>query len=194
MRKQLFLILLTVTIIAKAQNNNNFKETESQRLMTKFSKEKRHSLSLDVIAALGFPAFNPRYEFSLNKYSAIGADLNINFDTGDGTEIIEKFSFSPYYRQYFFSKEDFGAKGFYGEGFLKFYSYKTDLIFLFGNGANGQTYFDAAIGVGIGWKWVSDSGFLIDLNGGLGRSLGFSDNSDGREFIGKFGLNFGWQF
>ena len=118
-KKQLFLILLTLSVIAKAQTKTDSKETESQKSMTKFSKTKRHSLSLDVIAGLVFPAFNPRYEYSLNKYSGLGADLNINFDNENGSEILEKFSFSPYYRQYFFSKKDYGAKGFYGEGFLK---------------------------------------------------------------------------
>lgn len=196
MRKQLFLILLTVSFIAKAQNNTDTKETERQKRMTEFSKAKRHNLSLDVIAALGFPAFNPRYEYVLNKYSGIGADLNINFDNENGSEILEKFSFSPYYRQYFFSKEDYGAKGFYGEGFLKFYTYENDFGFLFGNSinTNTETYFETAVGVGIGWKWVSDSGFLIDINGGLGRNLGFADDPDERDFTGKFGVNFGWQF
>lgn len=194
MRKQLFLILLTASVIAKAQNNTNSKETESQKHMTEFSKTKRHSLSLDVITALAFPAFNPRYEYVLNRYSGIGADLNINFDNENGTEILETFSFSPYYRQYFFSKEDYGAKGFYGEGFFKLYTYKNDISFFFGNSINTETYFETAIGVGIGWKWVSDSGFLIDINSGLGRNLGFADDPVERDFTGKFGVNFGWQF
>jgi hypothetical protein len=95
MKKQLFLILLTISFGAKAQNNTDFEETESQKHMTKFSKAKRHSLSLDVIAGLVLPAFNPRYEYILNKYSGIGADLNINFDDEKGSEIFGKFSFSP---------------------------------------------------------------------------------------------------
>ena len=131
MKNQLFLILLIVSVIAKAQNNTDSKDTESQKHMTEFSNAKRHSLSLDVIAGLAFPAFNPRYEYLLNKYSGIGADLNINFDDENGSEILEKFSFSPYYRQYFFSKEDYDAKGFYGEGFLKFYTYENDFSFAY---------------------------------------------------------------
>ncbi len=196
MKKQLFIILLAISVMAKAQNKTDSKETESQKNMTEFSKAKRHSLSLDVVAGLVFPAFNPRYEYVLNKYSGIGADLNINFNNENGSEILEKFSFSPFYRQYFFSKEDYGAKGFYGEGFLKFYTYENDFNFWFGNSANtnDETYFETAIGVGIGWKWVSDSGFLIDINSGLGRNLGFADDPNERDFTGKFGLNFGWQF
>ena len=196
MKKQLFLILLIISVIAKAQNKTDANETESQKSMTELSKKKRHSLSLDVIAGLVFPAFNPRYEYVLNKYSGIGADLNINFDDENGSQILEKFSFSPYYRQYFFSKEDYGAKGFYGEGFLKFYTYENETYFFFGDAinTNTETYSETAIGVGIGWKWISNSGFLIDINGGLGRNLGFTDDSNQRDFTGKFGVNFGWQF
>tara|TARA_B110000285_G_scaffold208119_1_gene248064 strand:+ start:41 stop:625 length:585 start_codon:yes stop_codon:yes gene_type:complete len=194
MKKQLFLILLTISVIAKAQTKSDTIETESQKSMTELSKKKRHSLSLDVIAGLVFPAFNPRYEYVLNKYSGIGADLNINFDDENGSQILEKFSFSPYYRQYFFSKEDYGAKGFYGEGFLKFYTYENDTYFFGDPITNTEVYFETALGVGIGWKWVSNSGFLIDINGGLGRNLGFTEDPNQRDFTGKFGVNFGWQF
>lgn len=196
MKRQLFLILLTISLVANAQDKTDAKETESQKRMTEFSKTKPHALSLDVIAGLVYPAFNSRYEYTLNKYSGIGADLNINFDNENGTEALEKFSFSPYYRQYFFSKEDYGAKGFYGEGFLKFYTYENDDRLFFGDAikTNIKTYFETAAGVGIGWKWVSDSGFLIDINFGLGRNFGFSDDPNKRVFTGKSGLNFGWQF
>ena len=194
MKKQLFLILLTISVIAKAQTKSDTIETESQKSMTELSKKKRHSLSLDVIAGLVFPAFNPRYEYVLNKYSGIGADLNINFDDENESQILEKFSFSPYYRQYFFSKEDYGAKGFYGEGFLKFYTYENDTYFFGDPIINTKAYFETALGVGIGWKWVSNSGFFIDINGGLGRNLGFADDPNDRDLTGKFGVNFGWQF
>ena len=95
----------------------------------------------------------------------------------------------------FFSKEDYGAKGFYGEGFLKFYTYENETYF-FGDSINTNTeaYFETALGIGIGWKWVSNSGFFIDINGGLGRNLGFADDPNDRDLTGKFGVNFGWQF
>ncbi|WP_408029368.1 hypothetical protein [Tenacibaculum xiamenense] len=198
MKKQLFMILLAINFMVKAQNKTDSRETESQKSMTEFSKAKRHSLSLDVVAGLVFPAFNPRYEYVLNKYSGIGADLNINFGNDDWLGVFDKFSFSPYYRRYFFSKEDYGAKGFYGEGFLKFYTYENKPIIIFGpenpTNTNDKTYFETAIGISIGWKWVSDSGFLIDINTGFGRNLGFADDPNKQDFTGKFGLNFGWQF
>ena len=196
MKKDIFILLVTLSIMAKAQNKSDSNETESQKRMTEFSNTKRHSLSLDVIAVLIFPALNSRYEYVLNKYSSIGTDFNLNFDDENGSKILEKFSFSPYYRQYFFSKEDYGAKGFYGEGFLKFYTYEDDSRFLMEDfiNTNNEVFFETAIGVGIWWKWISDSGFVIDINGGLGRNFGLVSNPSERDFTGKFGINFGWQF
>ncbi len=194
----LLLVLLVASVIVSAQNKTDSNETDSQKRMTEFSKIKRHNLSLDVVAALIFPAFNPRYEYTLSKYSSIGGDLNINFDDDKGTENLEKFSFMPYFRQYFFSKEDYGAKGFYGEGFLKFYTFERDATgsFACSNNTITESYFEAALGVGIGWKWVSASGFLIDINTGLARNFGFADILDDYEFdyTGKLGVNFGWRF
>jgi hypothetical protein len=193
---QLFLFLLTISLATNAQNNTDFQETDSQKRITEFSEKKRHGVSLDVIAGLGFSNFNPRYEYVLDKYSGIGADLNINLDRNNGTEVIEKFSFSPFYRQYFFSKEDYGAKGFYGEGFLKFYTYSNDFSTVFGDivTSDNKSFFETAIGVGIGWKWISNSGFLIDISAGLGRNLGFANDPEERDLAGKFGINLGWQF
>ena len=74
-------------------------------------------------------------------------------------------------------------------------------IFFFDNSTNTfttstdtETFFETAIGIGISWKWVSDYGFLIDINGGIGRNLGLSDGANLGDITGRFGVNFGWQF
>ena len=85
---------------------------------------------------------------------------------------------------------------FYGEGFLKFYTYSNDFSTVFGDivTSDNKSFFETAIGVGIGWKWISNSGFLIDISAGLGRNLGFANDPEERDLAGKFGINFGWQF
>lgn len=101
--------------------------TDSEKRLDKFSDAKRHELSLDVTAALALPAIQPRYEYVLGRYSGLGADIFIALDSDEvETEELEKLSITPFYRQYFFSKEDYGAKGFYAEGFLKAYTYESD--------------------------------------------------------------------
>jgi hypothetical protein len=170
--------------------------TDSQERMEKFNEVKKHEISLDVAAAIGGLGINPRYEYVLGRYSGIGVDLNIGiYDKSDNGNI-ETFSFTPYYRQYFFSKEDYGAKGFYGEGFVKLYSFDSELFFN-NNNLPQKSFTELAIGAGIGWKWVSDSGFLIDIGFGIGRNLGIANGDDLYDLpegTGRGGINFGWRF
>ena len=196
------LVCIAFSSLSTAQED----QTDSQQRLDDFTAYKKHEISLDVVAALAFPALNPRYEYVLGRYSGVGADIFISFaDDNSSIEYPEKFSFNPYYRQYFFSKEDYGAKGFYGEGFVKFYTFDDYRDYYYDTNGNfveidSESYFETAIGVGIGWKWVSDSGFLIDLGFGLGRDLGFADNDDNDYYENKGdiqvrgGLNFGWRF
>jgi hypothetical protein len=177
-------------------------QTDSQQRLDDFTAVKKHELSIDVTAGLAISAINPRYEYLLGRYSGVGADIFIAIDN-DNIDLseYETFSFNPYYRQYFFSKEDFGAKGFYGEGFLKFYTFELDGYYYNNNTSNSvysnESFFETAIGVAIGWKWVSNSGFMIDTGFGLGRDLGFADDDDfydAADIRLRGGVNFGWRF
>ncbi len=175
--------------------------TDSQKRMEKFASVKKHEVSLDVTAIIALPAFSPRYEYILGRYSGVGVDLFIPIGNENDLDFseYESFSLTPYYRQYFFSKEDYGAKGFYGEGFVKFFTFESvnGLRQPDGSFSNStENIFETAIGVGIGWKWVSDSGFLIDLGLGLGRNLGLADDpfDFNNDLQLRGGLNFGWRF
>lgn len=199
--KKILLTAIALCTLSLSMAQEEEELTDSQERMEKFSNVKKHEVSLDVTAALAIPAFSPRYEYVLGRYSGVGADLFIAIDDDDiEFDTYEKISLTPYYRQYFFSKEDYGAKGFYGEGFLKLYTYEIsdDFFDINGNFQEGssKSYFETAIGVGIGWKWVSDSGFLIDLGFGLGRNLGIAndDTNFNTDLRVRGGLNFGWRF
>ncbi|PKG43327.1 hypothetical protein CXF67_05485 [Psychroflexus sp. MES1-P1E] len=196
MKKVILTALAICTLsIGQAQDENL---TDSQERMEKFNEVKKHEISLDVAAAISGLGINPRYEYVLGRYSGIGVDLNIGTYDNSNNENIETFSFTPYYRQYFFSKEDYGAKGFYGEGFVKLYSFDNDSDLFFNNNSLPKKSFtELAIGAGIGWKWVSDSGFLIDVGFGIGRNLGIADDDNLYnlpELTGRGGVNFGWRF
>ncbi len=190
-------VLLMILLSFSGYAQEDKEQTDSEKRLESFTKKKRHELSLDVTAALILPAFQPRYEYILGRYSGFGADLFIAIDNENvNTEELEKFSITPFYRQYFFSKEDFGAKGFYAEGFLKAYTYESvSNIDIFPPQEDmEETYFETALGVSIGWKWVSNSGFMIDLGIGIGRNLGFADDPDNIVVIPRGGLHFGWRF
>ncbi|MDT0620232.1 hypothetical protein [Croceitalea vernalis] len=195
--KKLFLYLFLLGgLVLHAQENE---PTESQKQMSQFATAKRNELSIDVLSAIGIPALNPRYEYILGKYSGVGIDLFISLDGDDNfTDFseYESFSLTPYYRQYFFSKEDYGAKGFYAEGFVKFFTYDANISESINNSVTQESIFDTSIGAGIGWKWISQSGFLVDLGIGVGRNLALSDNAQqfNNELQIRGGLNFGWRF
>ncbi|BAO55578.1 hypothetical protein [Nonlabens marinus] len=193
----LALLVLFTSTAAFAQEEDL---TDSQKRLDSFNEVKKHEVSLDVVAAIAGLGINPRYEYVLGRHSGVGVDLNIGIMDSEDIDYVETFSITPYYRQYFFSKEDYGAKGFYGEGFLKAHSFE-DSYFVFASESNSsevtENYFDVALGVGIGWKWVSDSGFLIDVGFGIGRNLGLADDPADYELpevTGRGGVNFGWRF
>lgn len=197
--KKLFYLFIALGLSFGASAQNEQEPTDSEKRLDSFTDAKRHELSLDVSAAIAIPAFQPRYEYILGRYSGIGVDLFIDI-SNDNTNYsdVEKFSITPFYRQYFFSKEDYGAKGFYGEGFIKAYTFDeiySDDIFPT-QAPTEDTYFETAIGVGIGWKWVSNSGFMIDVGLGIGRNLGLADIPDywRPEVVPRGGVHFGWRF
>ena len=195
-----FCLFALVQLSVFAQDESD--QTDSQKRLDDFTAIKKHEVSLDVTALIALPAFSPRYEYILGRYSGVGVDLFIALNNDDyDYEDLEKLSLTPYYRQYFFSKEDYGAKGFYAEGFLKFYTFEAEKNTFNVNDdflTSDENFFETAIGVGIGWKWVSDSGFLIDLGFGIGRDLGLAYTDDiyyyDPEIILRGGLNFGWRF
>lgn len=192
------IIILCALLLSIVSYSQEDEPTDSQKRIAKFSVAKRNEVGIDVISAIAIPAINPRYEYILGRYSGVGIDLFVSFDDEDDFDDYseyEKFSLTPYYRQYFFSKEDYGAKGFYAEGFLKFFTFEEVMFSSIDDSVSEESFFETSIGAGIGWKWISQSGFLVDLGFGVGRNLGLpSDDNVGQEVQVRGGLNFGWRF
>jgi hypothetical protein len=197
MMKHTFIVVLAflMSLWIHCQENG---PTDSQKRIAKFSMVKRNELSIDVISAIAIPALNLRYEYILGHYSGVGADFFVSLEGNgdfDSYSDYEKFSLTPYYRQYFFSKQDYGAKGFYAEGFLKFFTFEEMLYNSTNDTFTTDNFFDTSIGAGIGWKWLSESGFLVDLGVGIGRNLGLPSNDNvGWDVQPRGGLHFGWRF
>lgn len=105
----------------------------------------------------------------------------------------KRLSLTGKYKHFFSSTF---ARGFYVNGFgmLSSGDYDTEYVFDYSNDSyyyESEDYTDFAIGFGLGGKFVSPGGFLLDLNGGIGRNL-FSSNSP--EIIGQFMVNLGYRF
>ncbi len=125
------------------------------------------------------------YEFIGNDASGYGISVLLNPREND--VYFEKFSLTPFYRMYFLNRQDYGAKGIFVEGFSKF-SFGTDDVYY--DSYNNNEYFDTALGLSIGKKWVNNNGFILEIFAGGGRTLGLSELSPegffrGGIFIGK---------
>jgi hypothetical protein len=137
-------------------------------------------------------AFDITYEYLLNQESGLGLEVFIPFDDELSDDI--DYYISPYYRMYFGEKY---ASGFFLEGFGMLNASTVNEIIFFDNQGNitrteveKETNF--ALGIGIGGKWYTKSGFIGELSLGIGRNLISSDYNN--EIVGKVGITVGYRF
>lgn len=145
-----------------------------------------NEIRLDVFDAAFFSALDVSYERVNDSAIGYGVSIFANLrDTEDNVAYYEKFAVTPFFRFYFFNKQDFGAKGLYAEVFSKFAS---------GDNPDNlnEDYFDAALGLSIGQKWVNKRGFMLEISFGGGRNIGLDDNSPDLTFRG--GISLGYRF
>lgn len=183
MKKICLLALLALFAFNTSFSQAKDSKTNPSDTSTNFNELKLNGLFL-IVGALELT-----YERTLNEES--GAGITVFFPIDDDVDDVNYF-ISPYYRFYFGKKY---ASGFYVEGFGMLNSTDT---FAFNNNdfdsritTNETT--DFALGIGIGGKWVTKSGFIAEIGVGLGRNL-FNNNEQDFEFIGKGGINLGYRF
>ncbi|MCA6421409.1 MAG: DUF3575 domain-containing protein [Flavobacterium sp.] len=139
--------------------------------------------------ALVFGSFNVSYERILSEESAVGVAVNLPFDNKNWDI---NYTLTGYYRYYFGKKP---AAGFFGEAFGMLNNVDD---YVYNDGTNYyelKTLTDFALGIGLGGKWVTKKGLLLEINGGLGRNL-FNNQYDDRDFelIGRLGISVGYRF
>ena len=169
--KKLFIALLVLTFVnVSAQDSDTIN---------------KHEVKIDGAKLAIGTILEASYEFVGNTSSGYGFSILLNPREND--TYFEKFSVTPFYRMYFFNKKDYGAKGLFVEGFSKF-SFGTNDIYY--DTYSNENYFDMALGLSIGKKWVNKNGFILEIFAGGGRTLGISDESPegffrGGIFVGK---------
>ena len=180
MKKSYLVLLVTVmfSISIFSQENEENKSTTQN-----FNEIKTNGLYL----VLG--AFDVTYERTINQESAFGLNVFLPFDDDINDDI--NYYISPYYRFYFGKKY---AAGFFVEGFGMLNS-TNDYRFSreFDTSIKEDNITDFALGIGLGGKWITESGFVGELNFGVGRNLFNSDRYD-YEIIGKIGVTLGYRF
>lgn len=129
------------------------------------------------------------YERLLNEESGVGISLFVPYD--DSIDI--NLSLTPYYRFYFGKKP---AAGFFVEGFgmLNSYTQPASEGDWFSNYVGPEKdVTDFALGFGLGAKWATRKGFIFEINGGIGRNLFNSSDTD-YLIVGRGGINLGYRF
>ncbi len=129
---------------------------------------RKHEVRLGIIKLLAGGIIEGSYEYILDSNQGVGVQALINLDQGN--DYFENLSLTPYYRMYFQTNEDYGAKGFFVEGFTSFFTsdYEVDDINYL---ENGDDVFDISIGLATGIKWINTAGFVFEIKLGAGRNL-----------------------
>lgn len=178
MKKIILVFLLLICFLSYAQedkrnsNDMNYNEIKLNGLMA-------------VVAA-----FEVTYERTLNEESGLGISMLVPYDSED-TSL--NYYISPYYRVYFGKNY---AAGFFVEGFGMLSSEEYLSSVTVQNNitlARTEDALDFALGIGIGGKWISKSGFVGELSLGVGRNL-FNSDKTGTEAVGKVGITIGYRF
>lgn len=134
------------------------------------------------------------YEYLINEESSVGADILFSIDN----DVDIKFALTPYYR-FFFGKKP--AAGFFVEGFgmlnvtedyYDTYYYNDDPHFTGPNNSEKTTNF--ALGVAVGGKFLTASGYIFEIYGGVGRNLFEVSYYNDYEFVPRFGACIGKRF
>lgn len=140
----------------------------------------QQEIKIDVADALIIKSLEFSYERYINPESSFGISALFNLAReSEDFRYNEDLMITPYYRHYFSSEASWNV---FGEGFVGVNS---------GKDAKSVEYTDAALGIAIGTKYVSQSGLIIDLYGGIGRNL-FAIESP--VIVPRLGLNVGWRF
>lgn len=188
MKKKLLLLLFCVSSIAMFAQDNDEEEKGINNL-----KDRRHEVRIDAVEGLAVEVIDLSYEYVLGKYSGVGLSVLIGFEREE-FDRYTSLQLTPFYRQYFFNKKDFGARGFYAEGVLN-YARGRDPVDIF----EGDIFINTernnwsrfGVGFALGQKWISKNGFIVDVSLGAGRNFGPDDNIN--SFF-RGGVNIGYRF
>jgi hypothetical protein len=150
---------------------------------------KKHEIRVGGIKILAGPIFEASYEYIHSKDFTYGSSILVSAYDG---ALPEEFSITPFARFYFTETKEYGAYGFFVEGFAKYFTGNYQPISFWGTPQQPVSISGTAIGLSLGRKWVNNSGFVLELAAGFGRTIGASENTIPGVFRGD--LSVGYRF
>ena len=158
---------------------------------------KKNEVTLNALTLIASGWIDVSYEYLINKESSFGIDLQFGFDENNNFDTYRNFSITPNYRVYFSNKY---ARGFFIEGFGMLHRYK-DLFYDYDyegsiNSNTEKNITEFSLGVSVGGKWVTKSGFVAEIFGGIGRNIlnNSEDSYDPIKVAGRVGISIGKRF
>lgn len=166
------IILTSLLLMTIAVSYSQEEEKSSKPIL-----ERKHELKIGTIKLLAGPIFEGTYEYIQDSNTGFGASVLFNLNSEN--DYFEDYSLTPFYRMYFQSNEDYGAKGFFVEGFTTFFGGREFIDYyedIDGDGfddfrQDNDKFFDIAIGISLGKKWINTRGFVFETRIGVGRNL-----------------------
>jgi hypothetical protein len=180
MKKIIVSLALICSVLAFGQETNEKKSTGIS--------DRKHEIKVGAIKLLAGPIFEGTYEYIYSKDFTFGSSMLIDLQKDNAWD--ENFSLTPFARFYFQETKEYGAKGFFAEGFLKIAAGETELYEELSLNNTAEKFTAAALGLSVGRKWVNHSGFVFETLIGLGRTLGNSDHAPDVFFRGDLSLGY----
>lgn len=182
MKKILFLLLTLSASTIFGQ--------EIAKKNTKILSERKHEIKIGAIKLLAGPIFEGTYEYIYSKDFTFGSSILLDLQNQNAWD--ENFSLSPFARFYFQENKEYGAKGFFVEGFAKLAVGKNELYKEIYSNYKSEKFTAGVLGISLGKKWINHSGFVFESLIGFGRSIGNTNNTPDVFFRGD--LNIGYRF
>ena len=149
-------------------------------------EDKKHEVRLSTLKLLAGGIIEGSYEYILDENQGFGSQLLVNLNKN--SDYIENFSVTPYYRFYFQTKEDYGARGFFVEGFSSFFLSDFELDNNIET-IDSDNVFDISLGIALGIKWLNTTGFVFEIKAGGGRNVLGNASFEGL-FKGDFSIGY----
>ena len=177
--KNLITLFFIISLTSYSQDKiQQVEVVKTDTQIEEFSKQiGTKEFKLDFLDLLVFPALSVGYEKINDSSTAFGTTLFINLG-GEDSDWNDNLAITPYYRFYFLQSEDYGGYGVFAEVFTKFAFGDAEVYNLTSSTYNEENYFDMALGLAVGRKWINRKGFTLETLLGVGRNLFYDEESD----------------
>ena len=190
--KNLILLIFIFSLTSYSQDKiQQVEVVKTDTQIEEFSKQiGEQEFRIDFFDLLVMESLHVGYEKMNDTSTAYGLTMLINL--GD-TDLNDSFALTPYFRLYFLESEDYGGYGFFAEVFSKLAFGETEATNTVSS--EDENFFDIALGVGLGRKWINRKGYSFEVLLGLGRNLLLDDDHrDRSEGVARFNLAIGKRF